>query len=171
LKTADTCPVFLSLGSNISPRRAYISKSLSLLKKRFPSQFRVSSRYVTKPFQGLNQLAYINCCAECWTNLKSLDMLDTIAGIEALVGRIRSGQKWESRIIDIDILLWGKQIIKNQRLTIPHYDLSNRDFFLIPLLELDDTLIHPVTGVPLSNELGKIPQQLRTYPLKIDPDD
>lgn len=171
MKTTDNRPIFLSLGSNISPRQAYISKSLNLLKNHFPAQFRVSSLYVTQPFQDLDQLAYINCCIQCWTDLKPLEMLDTIAEIEASVGRIRSGRKWESRIIDIDILLWGEHTIENPRLTIPHYDLINRDFFLIPLLELDKTLIHPVSGAQLANELEKIPRQLQTYPIKIEADE
>jgi 2-amino-4-hydroxy-6-hydroxymethyldihydropteridine diphosphokinase len=170
LKTADKNRVFLSLGSNISPRQLYLSESLHLLQESFPFRFRVSSLYATRPFQGVNQQSYINCSAECWTDLKPLEMLDTISAIEARVGRTRSGKKWESRIIDIDIVLWGKQVIEHPRLTIPHYDLCNRDFFLIPLVELDNTLIHPVSGDLLLNELGKISQQLLTYPTKIDQD-
>ncbi len=115
----------------------------------------------------MKQQPYINCSAKCWTDLTPLEMLDTISEMETRIGRKRNGKKWESRIIDIDILLWGKQVIEHPRLTIPHYDLSNRDFFLIPLLELDNTLIHPCHGGLLSSELGKIPQQLLTHPTKI----
>jgi 2-amino-4-hydroxy-6-hydroxymethyldihydropteridine diphosphokinase len=118
----------------------------------------------------MNQQAYINCSVQCWTDLNPLEMLDTISEIETIVGRKRSGKKWESRIIDIDILLWGKQVIEQPRLTIPHYDLSNRDFFLIPLLELDNTLIHPCKGDFLLTELEKIPPLLLTHPVKIKQD-
>ncbi len=170
MKTADNNLVFLSLGSNISPRKHHISNSLQLLKEHFPVRFCVSSLDQTDPFQGLNQQAYINCAVQCWTDIKPLEMLDTISRIEIAVGRKRRGVKWESRIIDIDILLWGNQVIEHPRLTIPHYDLNNRDFFLIPLLELDKTLIHPYNGDLLINELQKIPPRLLTHPIVVEQD-
>ena len=91
-----------------------------------------------------------------------------ISEIETSVGRQRTGIKWESRIIDIDLLLWGNDIVKLPQLTIPHYDLSNRDFFLIPLLELNPSLVHPSTGTPLAGMLNMIPDILRTHPEKIE---
>ncbi len=79
------------------------------------------------------------------------------------------GEKWEPRIIDIDILLWADDIIEIPQLTIPHYDLNNRDFFLVPLLELNRSLVHPATGVLLQSILDEIPENLRTHPEKTAP--
>lgn len=91
-------------------------------------------------------------------------MLTVIQEIEQNQGRQRRGGRWESRTLDIDILLWGSMTIRSKQLTIPHYDLTNRDFFLIPLLELDSELLHPASGIPLSQALNTIPQHLRTHP-------
>lgn len=155
------------MGSNISPRRQYISKSLSLLEKRFPDQFRSASYYETEPFQNTRQQPYINTAACFACDLQPLELLSITSAIELAVGRIRSGVKWEPRTIDIDILLRGDDIVRTPQLTIPHYDLSNRDFFLVPLLELSSALVHPQTGEPLDNLLKKIPIALRTHPGKI----
>lgn len=87
--------------------------------------------------------------------------------IENTVGRIRSGLKWESRCIDIDIALWEDKIVQQKELVIPHYDISNRDFFLVPLIELDNKLQNPRTGESLKTELSKITEERRTHPLKI----
>lgn len=156
------------MGSNISPRRQYISQSLDLLKKRFPGQFRVSALYQTRPFKNLQQPAYINCVVECISYMRPLEVLDVIAGIEVLIGRKRSGVKWESRVIDIDLLLWGEEVIQFPRLTVPHHDLCNRDFFLVPLLELNNSLVHPASGLSLAGVLGNIPEDLKTHPEVVD---
>lgn len=171
METADKNLIFLSLGSNIAPRQQYVSKSIHLLKENFPDRFSVSSLYLTEPFQNQPQQAYINCAVRCQTHLQPEEVLDVITEIEHRVGRKRNGVKWESRIIDIDILLWGVEFIELPRLTIPHYDLPNRDFFLIPLLELDNTLVYPGSGIALSDLLGKIPHSLRTHPVRIAADD
>ena len=168
MKTEDKKLVFLALGSNISPRRQYISQSLDLLRERFPGQFRISALYQTQPFKNLQQPAYINCVVECVSFLGPLEVLDAIAEIEVLIGRKRSGVKWESRVIDIDVLLWGEEVIQFPRLTVPHYDLCNRDFFLVPLLELNNTLVHPASGRFLVDILGSIPEDLKTHPEVVD---
>ena len=85
-----------------------------------------------------------------------------IIEIEKKIGRVRSGKVWESRVIDIDVLLYGNRNIQEEGLTIPHYDLSNRDFFLIPLLELNPDLLNPRTNKSLVQELKEIPQLIRT---------
>lgn len=168
MKPPDKNLVYLSLGSNIRPRQQYLAKSLELIQKRFPGQFCCSSLYQTRPFQNKLQDSYINAALHCETDLKPLEMLSVTAAIENEVGRRRSGEKWESRTIDIDILLWGDDIIKIPRLKIPHYDLNNRDFFLVPLLELNEHLVHPETGILLKETLISLPDEFRTYPEKME---
>jgi len=158
--------IYLSLGSNISPRRLFIADSLTALAEIAAEAFRCSSLYLTAPYQGLTQAAYYNVAVGFKTRLAPSALLQICQQIERNQGRIRSGQRWEARCIDIDILLWGNAVINQPELTVPHYDLSQRDFFLVPLLELDPHLINPRTGLTLQQELAAIPDRLRTLPQK-----
>jgi len=162
------CPlVYVSLGSNISPRKDYLIQSLHLIKEQFPVRFSVSSLYETKPYGNLKHQSYYNCCACFESSLSTFKTLALLLGIEKKVGRVRSGVKWESRCIDIDIVLWEDKIVQQKELMIPHYDISNRDFFIIPLLEMDKELINPKSGESLRSELSKIPVESRTHPVRI----
>jgi 2-amino-4-hydroxy-6-hydroxymethyldihydropteridine diphosphokinase len=164
-----TARVYLALGSNISPRRAFLVDSLQQLYGEVGGNLRCSSFYRTTPYHGLQQPYYINLCVVLKTRRSPLALLQFIQQIEHRQGRIRSGWRWESRCIDIDILLWGDRIIDQPALTIPHYDISCRDFFLIPLLELDPNLINPRSGIGFSEELAEIPEHLKTHPQKTEP--
>ncbi|MCP4756603.1 MAG: 2-amino-4-hydroxy-6-hydroxymethyldihydropteridine diphosphokinase [Proteobacteria bacterium] len=159
--------VYLSLGSNISPRKKHIFESLGLLKSRFARKFRMSGLYRTLPYQGLQHPFFYNCCAGFKTRSSAVEVLETIGDIEKQIGRIRSTVKWEPRRIDLDILLFEDMTINLPDLTVPHYDVSNRDFFLIPLLELDADLINPRTNKSLQEELTRIPERLRTDPVRL----
>jgi len=159
--------VYLALGSNITPRRIHILKAVNALKELFPDHFEVSSVYQTAPYLNRKQLAYLNSCVRFQIQAEPDSVLQKIQQIEADLGRIRSTDKFQSRTIDIDILLFGNRIVQTDSLTIPHYDMCNRDFMLIPLLELAPDLIHPFTGIPFKDDLDKIPAQQKTYPKKL----
>lgn len=156
--------VYLGMGSNISPRETYLKKAIEIIKNRFPDGFKHSQIYATAPYQGKEQDRYFNCSVTFKTNLSPDEILETVLNIEKDLGRVRRGIKWDSRTIDIDILLYEDKIIEQANLTVPHYDLSSRDFFLIPLLELDDQLVNPRTGLSLKTELETLPENLLTYP-------
>ena len=155
---------FLALGSNISPRIGIVLKCIDSLKKSFPKSFKASSLYETAPYQNSKQKRYINCCVQLKTELSAHDLLKHVLQLESTLGRVRTGKKWDNRTIDIDIILFGEQIIQTVDLTVPHYDLSNRDFFIIPLLELHPELINPRSGQTLKKELSLLPLQLKTFP-------
>ncbi len=157
---------YLALGSNTSPRREHILNAINLLKNRFPEGFRISSLYLTRAFRNNKQDAYYNCCACFETDISPEELLKTILAFEKQIGRTRNGIKWSSRIIDIDIVLYGATIIESSNLTIPHYDLNQRDFFIIPLTELDQQLTNPKSNQLLSQILKAIPEDLLTYPRK-----
>lgn len=163
--------VYLGIGSNIPPRKQYILNSLILLKKEFSKDFFCSSLFETAPYLDLKQSSYINCCVEFNTDLSPLNILKTTSKIEKELGRHRSGRQWQSRTIDIDILLYGDLIIDSKDLKIPHYDLLNRDFFLIPLLELNDELKDPMGRDYLKSLINAIPDNKLTHPEKIDFED
>lgn len=156
--------VYLGMGSNIPPRETYLIKAIEILKDRFPDEFKFSRIYATKPYQGKDQDCYFNCCVSFKSSLTPEKMLDTVLNIEKELGRVRRGIKWDSRTIDIDILLFEDRIINQKDLIVPHYDISFRDFFLIPLLELENCLVNPRTGLSLKTELENIPDELLTNP-------
>lgn len=164
---ATNCSIFLGLGSNIIPRKEHISKSLVAIKNEFPSNFRFSYLYLTDPFHSLHQPAYYNCCVGFDSSVAPEDLLSFCTSLEKELGRERSESRWASRVIDIDILLYGGKIIQKQNLIVPHYDLENRDFFLLPLIEIEPGLQLPGKHTKLSELLKKIPSELRTNPQKL----
>lgn len=156
--------IYLGLGSNLSPRKGNLTLAIKKLKEKFPNNFFQSSVYETAPLAGLDQPAYLNQVVSFYSDLSASSILSITAKIELELGRIRTGKKWDSRIIDIDILLYGKDEISEQELIIPHYDLVNRDFFLIPMLEIDPDLINFRTNKSYSEDLVKISSEQQTNP-------
>ncbi|MCG8338960.1 MAG: 2-amino-4-hydroxy-6-hydroxymethyldihydropteridine diphosphokinase [Proteobacteria bacterium] len=159
--------IFLAIGSNIVPRKNSILKSLVAIKQSFPDQFEVSSVYLTDPFMQVAQPAYYNCCVRFSADCSTQDLLTFCGTLETSLGRKRNDKKWNSRPIDIDIVLFGNMIINRPDLIIPHYDLANRDFFLKPLLELKSDLVHPALNEHLQQLLYQIPFEKRTHPQRL----
>src|SRR5438270_16252 len=133
----------LSLGSNIGERkenlkqaREYLVKAGCLIKKE-------SSVYETEPWGKKDQPFFFNEVIEIETTLNAFELMFLILQIEKQMGRERK-EKWEPRIIDIDILFFNDEIIQAEHLTIPHPYLHVRDFVLMPLKEILPDFIHPV---------------------------
>ncbi len=159
--------IFLAIGSNIVPRKHSILKALVAIKQSFPDHFDVSSVYLTDPFLQIAQPAYYNCCVGFSADCSPQDLLAFCGTLETSLGRKRNGQKWQSRPIDIDIVLFGSLIINQPDLTVPHYDLDNRDFFIKPLLELKSDLVHPTSNKGLQQLLDQIPLEKKTHPQRL----
>ncbi len=160
--------VFLALGSNIHPKKNYILKALNLLQIAF-GKMKNSSLYETQSYGEPSQENYYNCVVCLATEKDVWTVLKIIQEIEIKLGRENLRKKGEARTIDIDILFFGKEIIKTETLVIPHYDFLNRDFFLQPLLEVEPDFKFVETDMALQELLQKIPQNKRTYPKKIAP--
>jgi len=136
--------VYLGLGSNLGDRRQNLAKALQLISKKAKVE-KVSSIYETEPVGFKEQPFFLNavCCIS--TELSPEQLLDLAKKIEADLGRIPSF-KDAPRPVDIDILLYGDQIIKSQHLVIPHPRLTQRAFVLVPLAEIAPEVIHPESG-------------------------
>ena len=93
-----------------------------------------------------DQPDYINAVAALTTSLSPLELLKALQDIEQNQGRERQGQRWGPRTLDLDILLFGQQIIKQSHLEIPHYGMKQREFVLYPLAEIAPDLIFPSGG-------------------------
>jgi 2-amino-4-hydroxy-6-hydroxymethyldihydropteridine diphosphokinase len=134
---------YLSLGSNLGDRRAHLQAAVDALRARGVDVRRSSAVYDTEPV-GLvpDQPEFLNACLEVATDLEPLALLDLCKAVEAEVGRT-AGIRHGPRVIDIDVLLLGEATLRHQRLNLPHEDLANRRFVLVPLLELDPNLTLP----------------------------
>ena len=137
--------VTISLGSNLGKRKNNIKECIKYLQnlKEF-HLIDVSSLYETSPMYNRNQQEFINCVLDCETTLKPLELLDMTLLIEIKMGRDKSSsQRNQPRKIDIDILTYNNEIIKENRLVIPHPLIAERKFVLIPLFELKGNILIP----------------------------
>ena len=147
---------YLSLGSNLGDREANVRKALDLLADRM-TLMKVSSLYETAPIGVTDQNDFINAVALIETELDPTDLLDAILDVEKIVGRVRN-LRWGSRVIDIDILIYDDVEISTLELTIPHPEMMNRAFVLIPLAEIAPDLELP-WGLKPSEAIGKLGDQ------------
>jgi 2-amino-4-hydroxy-6-hydroxymethyldihydropteridine diphosphokinase len=144
---------FLCLGSNLGDKRLYLSRALAALKKAKVKVLRASSLYRTEPVGYLDQPWYYNQVVEVSTDMEPAALFSLIKKVERELGR-RPAPKNRPRIIDIDILLAEDRITATKRLAIPHPRMAERNFVLIPLLEIAPAAVHPLLKEPVS-ELRK----------------
>ncbi len=140
--------LYLALGSNVGNRYENILNAVKILNGSGVTIVRNSSLYETYPYGYINQSNFLNIVLNCKTELEPLPLLLKIKETEKRVGRTESF-RWGPRVIDIDILIYGSLVLKTEELTIPHAELKERDFFLIPLLEIDGNITDPETNIPL----------------------
>jgi 2-amino-4-hydroxy-6-hydroxymethyldihydropteridine diphosphokinase len=129
--------VYIGLGSNLSNPPNQLRTALKALSVLPQTRLqKVSQFYRTQPLGRAWQPGYLNAVAQLKTSLQPLNLLDRLQAIELRQGRIRSGNRWGPRTLDLDILLFGDRQIEHPRLRVPHYDLARRDFVILPLLEI-----------------------------------
>lgn len=134
---------YLLLGSNLGNRMKYIASAISEIEAKLGSIGRRSSLYQTASWGKHDQPDFLNQVIELNTSLEPKDLLSGILGIESDLGRKRI-EKWGSRTIDIDILIYDDQIVNEPELIIPHPYLAFRRFCLMPLCEIAPEFLHPV---------------------------
>ena len=142
---------YLSLGSNIGNRKKNIEKALVQLEKNSIKKIKLSSFYETEPV-GPVQRNFYNIAGKFKIELTPFDLLKKIKEIESLLGRKKT-YRWGPRVIDIDILFYGKKIIKTKNLIIPHKEICKRLFVLIPLNEIAPNLVHITAHKKIKNLL------------------
>ncbi|MCS6928209.1 MAG: 2-amino-4-hydroxy-6-hydroxymethyldihydropteridine diphosphokinase [Saprospiraceae bacterium] len=140
--------VYLALGSNVGDRAKYLTESQSLIQRYIGKIVRRSHIYETEPWGNPKQAPFLNCVVMVNTTLSPREVLDAIGKIERQLGRQRQ-EKWGPRTIDIDILFYGRRVIRDKGLEIPHPELHKRAFVLVPMLELAPDLEHPVLKKPI----------------------
>lgn len=134
---------YIGLGANLNDPKQQICLALQALQQLPQTQLlRVSSLYGSQPLGPQDQPNYMNVVAEIKTTLAPLELLDALQQQEQQQGRVKL-RHWGERCIDLDILLYGSQTFQHERLTIPHRELKNRSFVLVPLAELNPSLTLP----------------------------
>jgi len=147
--------VYIGLGSNLKGPKEQIEKALRALSEaKETTLLSVSSFYQSKPLLDMPGPNYLNVVCKIETDLSALDLLNFCQEIEDNQRRVRR-VKWGSRTIDLDMLLYGDQILATKRLTIPHQEMINRAFVLLPLFEIEPGLKIPLLG-PLKDLLERI---------------
>ena len=139
----ETVTAYLGLGSNLGDRQANLDRALSLLSERLRLE-KISSIYDSEPVGDVEQPRFLNLVCQASTLLPPEGLLALAKGIEIRMGR--TGPTGTPRIIDIDILFYGDQVIEKPDLVIPHPRLHQRAFVLVPLVEIAPDLVHPVSG-------------------------
>ncbi len=134
--------VYLGLGSNIGDREAHITQALQLISEICEVK-KKSHLYLTEPVGDIKQDWFLNNVIEVKTELDPEHLLSSIKSIERTIGRVKT-VKNGPRIIDIDILFYGDQIVQTKNLIIPHPLLHERLFVLQPMLDLNPDFVHPV---------------------------
>lgn len=146
---------YLSLGSNLGDREDNLRKVLSLLRREM-SLTAVSSVYETEPWGYTSQPAFLNMACAVETGLSPRELLELAWRMEGELGRVPSFH-YGPRTMDVDILLYGDEIIETPELQIPHPHFSDRAFVLVPLAEIAPGLVHPVLGKSMSELLEEVP--------------
>ena len=147
---------YIGLGSNLGDREAQIRLALDDLA-RLPDcrLVRASSLYDSEPVGDVEQPNFLNAVAELETELLPLQLLWNLQLIERRLGRTRT-RRWGPRTIDLDLLLYGSLVVDEPGLQVPHPEMVRRSFVLVPLVELDPLLVHPVTGETLITHLTSL---------------
>ena len=148
--------VFVGLGSNLGERETMIRQALEAMS-RMPETHLVkaSSLYDTEPVGEVDQPNFLNAVAQLDTELTARQLLWNLLLIERRLGRVRT-QRWGPRTIDLDLLLYGNLVLDEPELVVPHPELIRRSFVLVPLVELDPLLVHPVSGETLLHHLSRL---------------
>ncbi|QWA10077.1 2-amino-4-hydroxy-6-hydroxymethyldihydropteridine diphosphokinase [Sodalis ligni] len=150
-------PVWLAIGSNLAEPLRQVTAALAALAALPDTRLTAcSSYYRSRPLGPQDQPDYLNVVVGFDTGLSPETLLQHTQTIERQQGRVRKANRWGPRTLDLDIMLFGDLQIHTERLTIPHYDMQNREFMLYPLAELAPGLVFP-DGQRLAALLARVP--------------
>ncbi len=133
---------FLLLGSNEGNRLEMTQKAISLIENQLGKLQNKSSLYETEAWGKKDQPDFLNQVVEVFTSYNAMETLQICKKIEVDLGRVKN-EKWGQRTIDIDLLFWNNSIISDENLKLPHPQIENRNFVLIPMMEIAGEFVHP----------------------------
>jgi 2-amino-4-hydroxy-6-hydroxymethyldihydropteridine diphosphokinase len=145
--------VFLGIGTNLGKRGNNLEQAVARIGNNIGTVIKSSSIYETEPWGFQSKDKFLNLVVKVETDLSPSGLLGRILMIESLLGRTRGQKQYSSRLIDIDILLYGDLVINEESLKIPHPLLQERKFVLVPLSEIASEIIHPVLKKSIADML------------------
>ena len=147
---------FIGLGSNLGDREANIRQALQFLEQLPETTIvRGSSLYDTEPVGVSDQPNFLNGVVQIETHLAPRQLLWNLMLIERRLGRVRTRQ-WGPRVIDLDLLLYGEEVVDEEDLQVPHPLMTKRSFVMVPLVEIEPLLVHPVTNQTMLSILQRL---------------
>ena len=159
--------VYLGLGSNKGKRISYIEKAIEEISGLPETKIFVRSGiYETEPWGNIEQEDYLNSVIGIQTQLNAEDLLKELKFIEKLIGR-KENKKWSEREIDIDLLFYGNEIIDKDHMKVPHGQIENRRFVLVPMNEIAPGFMHPVFKKSISQLLEDTTDILKVFKYKL----
>lgn len=157
--------VFLLLGSNLGERKKHLCDAVSMIESQIGQIGCSSGFYETSAWGKKDQPDFLNQALKLYSELPAIKLLEEILSIEQSLGRTRE-ERWGSRIIDIDILFYGTEIVALPNLIVPHKLLHERRFALMPLFEIAPDFIHPVLNKSIKEILLQLADPLSVKKLK-----
>jgi len=149
---------YLSLGSNVGDRAKNLRDAIAALRNVGIDVTRISSMYETEPVDYLDQPWFVNMAVEAQTELAPSALLEILRGIETQMGSKKLITKGP-RLIDMDILLYGNEVIDTPELQVPHPRMHLRRFVLEPLAEIAPNVRHSISGLSVSEMLTRTPDK------------
>ena len=151
----ETRRVYIALGSNLASPLEQVNAAVKAIGDIPDSRIvAISSFYRTPPLGPQDQPDYLNAAVALETALAPEALLDHTQRIELQQGRVRKAERWGPRTLELDIMLFGDEVINTDRLIVPHYDMKNRGFMLWPLVEIAPELLFP-GNTPLRTYLAQ----------------
>lgn len=154
---------YIAIGSNLASPLEQVNAAIQALGEIPESRIvALSSFYRTPPLGPQDQPDYLNAAVALETTLLPEALLNHTQRIELQQGRVRKAERWGPRTLDLDIMLFGDEVINTERLTIPHYDMKNRGFMLWPLFEIAPELVFP-DSITLRRQLTLLAAEKPAY--------
>ena len=150
---------YIGLGGNLDhPARRVMAARSAIAAVPEIWEVAFSSLYRSAPMGPEDQPDYVNAVMAVQTCLPPSQLLDALQAIETASGRVRQGERWGPRTLDLDVLLYGDEILNDERLVVPHPGLALREFVLYPLAEIAPDLTIPGLGL-LTELVGRCPRR------------
>lgn len=150
---------YIAFGSNMGDKEQYIREGIEEIRKSiYFRNLKTSDLYYSMPYGGVEQDDFVNGVLEVETMLEAEELLEFLHDVEHMANRERI-QHWGPRTLDLDIILFDDEVIDQKDLVIPHKDMKNRDFVLVPLAQLAGYVRHPIYGITIDEMVQNLKEE------------